>query len=334
MQKHLPPPSRLTDRYHRWAIHYGFPFLAWLAPRWSRPFERFCARFVIWAIFVVYRKPKRMIARNLARLTGLREGSWRLRRQTSKLLRQFGFYWVDFFRFAQLPTAEAEKLLHSNVGFEHVERAYAAGNGVLILTAHYGIYEMGSLLLGRGKPLSVVFVPDKFGDVERFRATFRNLSDVEALPIEPDASWSSLPVLRALRSGRLVAMQGDRDFGTNGVPATFFGERVIFPRGPFLVAMLTGAPILPTFIRYAADYSFESSVHPPIEVASGGDRERTLAVAVQQWASVLESEVRAHPTQWFTFYDYFAEHRAGGDAPAQAPQPAPEGDERGRRASA
>jgi len=333
VQKHLPPRPRFADRYHVWAIHHGFPILSWLAPRLNRRLARFLARGVIWAIFVVYPTSKRMLAKNYARTAGVPEGSWRARRGASALLRHFAFYWVDLFRFGQLPPEQADALARIH-GFEHVERSYAAGKGAIILTAHYGIYELGSIVLGRGMPLSVVFVPDKFGDVERFRATFRNLADVEAIAIEPEASWSSLPVLRALRAGRLVAMQGDRDFAGPGIPADFFGERVRFPRGPFLVAMLTGAPIVPTFIRYAADYSFESSIHPPIEVASTGDRERALAAAVQQWASVLEAEVRAHPTQWFTFYDYFAEHRVGVEDSAVAPAPAAEAVETGRLASA
>jgi len=334
MQKHLPPRPGFTDRYHAWAIRYGFPILAWLAIRLNRRLERFLARGVIWAIFVVYPKSKRMLARNYARITGVPERSWTARRGASALLRHFAFYWVDLFRFGQLPPERAEELLPEVRGWENVERAHEQGKGVLILTAHYGVYELGSLLLGRGKPTSVVFVPDKFGDVERFRASFRSLAAVEAIAIEEDTAWSSLPVLRALRAGRLVAMQGDRDFGGPGIPATFFGERVRFPRGPFLVAMLTGAPIVPTFIRYTEDYAFESSIHPPIEVPSTGDRERNLAAAVQQWASVLESEVRAHPTQWFTFYDYFAEHRVVEEEPAAAASASTEAVEAGRRASA
>ena len=331
MQTHLPPRPRFADRYHTWAIHHGFPVLAWLALRLPRRFARLGTHLVIWAIFVVYPNLKRMAARNLARTTGLPERSWRARRQASRLLHHFGLYWVDLFRFGQLPQERAEELLRGRAGFEHVERVHAAGRGAIVLTAHYGVYELGSLLLGRGKPLSVVFVPDTFADVERFRARFRSLAEVEAIAIDPEASWSSLPVLRALRGGRLVAMQGDRDFGGPGLPATFFGERILFPRGPFLVAMLTGAPIVPTFIRYTADYGFETSIHAPIAVAAGDDREASLAAAAQRWATVLEAEVRAHPTQWFTFYDYFAEHRA--DRAASAPEAIERQDRRDGRAA-
>src|SRR6185503_7697480 len=209
MQSHLPPRPRFTDRYHAWAIHHGFPILLWLAPRMARWLELFLARFVIWAIFVVYPKLKRMGAKTLARTTDLPEHSWRVRRQASALLHNFACYWVDLFRFAQLPPEHAQALVDGSHGMDHLERAHAQGKGVLVLTAHFGIYELGSLILGRDKPLSVVFVPDKFGDVEHFRARFRSLADVEAIPIAPEASWSSLPVLRALRAGRLVAMQGD-----------------------------------------------------------------------------------------------------------------------------
>ena len=77
MQKHLPPRPRFADRYHTWAIRHGFPILAWLAPRLDRRLERFLARGVIWAIFVVYPKSKRMLARNYAHIAGVPEGtSW------------------------------------------------------------------------------------------------------------------------------------------------------------------------------------------------------------------------------------------------------------------
>jgi KDO2-lipid IV(A) lauroyltransferase len=248
----------------------------------------------------------------------------------SALLRHFAYYWADLFRFSQLPPERAEAILDRVDGLEHVERTHAAGKGVIVLTGHFGVYELGSVLLARERlPVSVVFVPDRFEDVERFRGIFRGLGEVEAIAIDPEGSWSSLPVLRALRAGRLVAMQGDRDFGAPGIPATFFGERVRFPRGPFVVAMLTGAPVVPTFISYTRRLGFATRFYPPIEVPAGcnGDRDGLLAAAVQRWATVLEGEVRSSPTQWFTFYDWFARHRVGDEEPLATPAPA-------RRASA
>jgi lauroyl/myristoyl acyltransferase len=315
-QYYLPPKSRLTHRIHHWMIRLGFPILAYIAPRLPRAFEQLFARLVIFTIMVVYPGPKRPIRRNLAQVMGLREGSWRARRAVSAMYRHFAFYWADLFRFAQLPPAALEECHEGVRGEEHLRDAVAEGKGAVLLTGHLGNWELGGVLLGHlDVPVSIVYVKDAFADVERYRS-FLHGDRVEEIPIQPGASWSSLPVLRALRGGRLVAMQGDRDFDGRGIPATFFGQSIRFPRGPFLVALLTGAPILPAFVSYTPEYRFEASFGAPIRVPSTGNRERDLAVAVQQWAAVLETEIRRIPTQWYTFYDYFATHRVG---PEEAP---------------
>jgi KDO2-lipid IV(A) lauroyltransferase len=320
-QYHLPSKSRLADRFHRWAIRVWFPVLARGAPRWSRFWEQIHARWIIFLVMLVYPKPKPLIRRNLARVMGKPAGSWAVRRACSAMFRHFAFYWVDLFRFAQLPP-DRMLAVHDGVhGNEHLEHAVADGKGAVLLTAHLGNWELGGVLLSQQHlPVSIVYVKDAFADVERFRSFLRGQGEVEEIAIAPGAAWSSLPVLRALRAGRLVAMQGDRDFDGKGIPAPFFGELVRFPRGPFLVALLTGAPILPAFVSYTKAYRFEASFGEPIHVVSTGDREADLHKAVERWAQVLEAEIRRVPTQWYTFYDYFDKHRVRPDeVAAEAP---------------
>ena len=42
-----------------------------------------------------------------------------------------------------------------------------------------------------------------------------------------------------------------------------------------------------------------------IEVAREGDRDTAVRAALGEWVRVLERAVRAHPTQWYTFYDFW-----------------------------
>jgi lauroyl/myristoyl acyltransferase len=319
----LARPSRLTDRLHRWAIRRWFPVLARVAPRWPRWWEQLHSRWVMFLIMVIYPHPKRMVRRNLAHVLGSSAGSWRVRRACSIMLRHFAYQWVDLFRYAQMPVESAQQeVLDEITGHEHLRDAVDAGQGVVLLTGHLGNWELGGVLLGRERlPISVVYVKDKFGDLEHYRGFLRRQGDIEEIPIAPGGSWSSLPVLRALRAGRVVAMQGDRDFDGRGIAATFFGERVLFPRGPFLVALLTGAPIVPAFITYTAKYQLAGEFAEPIRVASGGDRDAALAAAVQRWADILEEQVRRCPTQWYTFYDFFAQHRVREEDEAEAAMP-------------
>src|SRR5205823_6276666 len=119
-------------------IRRWFPVLARVAPRWPRWWEQLHARWVIFLIMVVYPRPKRLIRRNLSRVMGLPPGSWRVRRAVSAMYRHFAFYWVDLFRFAQLP---AERMLACHdgvVGSEHLDAAVADGQGAVLLTGHLG----------------------------------------------------------------------------------------------------------------------------------------------------------------------------------------------------
>ena len=290
-----------------------------MAPVWPRWFLMIAARWVIHVIMAVYPHPKRLIRRNLAHILGRSPGSPRVRRACRRMLGYFGMYHADLFRFTQLPLDAARAELEEVRGMEHLEAAAGSGRGAVMLTAHFGNYELGGVLLGRLEmPVSVVYVKDKYEMAEQARSSMRGHGQVEEIAIEPNSSWSSLPVLRALRAGRLVAMQGDRDLDGRGIPTRFFGVPILLPRGPFLVALLTGTPVIPTFVGYSARRRFECRIYPPIEVGAGPDREGALAEAAARWADVLEREVRRAPEQWYTFYDYFADHLAERPAPLLA----------------
>jgi KDO2-lipid IV(A) lauroyltransferase len=294
-----------ADRFHRWAIRRGFPALLWVAPRIPRVVLQAGARFVMFCVFAVYRSPMPDIDRNLARVLGPTATPRQVRRARRAMINNLGCYWADLFRFAQMPSEKVLPLLASVTGFEPVEAALAAGHGALLLTAHLGNWELGSVLLGkRAQRVSVVYVPDKFTDVETFRSRLRQGSGVDEIPIRPDDWFGSLPALRALREGRLLAVQGDRDFNDRGLPVEFLGAPAPFPRGPFALAHAARAPIFPVFIVYTEDRRFAIEIGDPLLV-SGPDRDAAIDTALHAWVRILEMAVRRWPTQWYTFYDFW-----------------------------
>ncbi len=263
---------------------------------------------------VVHPAPKREIAANLGRLLGLPEGSRRVRRATRQMLFNFAYYWVDLFRFAQLPAERAQELLDGCVGAEHLESERAAGRGVILLTAHLGNWELGGLFLARlDLPLTVVYVRDEFEVAERFRSLLRQRVQVQEIAINPAGGLASLPVLRSLAEGRVVAMQGDRDFNDRGVVVDFCGAPACFPDGPFHLARMTGASLVPAFVVYGSGHRFEIEIGAPIRVPKSQDREAEVRKALNRWVSVLEDAVHRWPTQWYTFFDPWADAQAGAE---------------------
>jgi KDO2-lipid IV(A) lauroyltransferase len=308
MRWKMAAPSRLGERFNRWALRRGFPALAWLAPRLPRWACLLGARAVGAVVMLFNPRPAPAIAANLARILGEPPSSRRVRAAGRQVWYNFASYWVDQFHFSQLPRERAEAVVDRVMGEEHLRSALARGKGVLLLTAHLGSWELGGLFLGRlGLPLSVVYVPDALADVEDFRGRLRRATGVEEIPIRPGESLAALPVLRALRRNRVVALQGDRDFDDRGMAAPFFGAPAPFPRGPFLLASLTGAALVPVFVAYTSGYRFEVRLGEPLLVAAGADRDGAVREALGRWVAVLEEAVRRWPTQWYTFYDFWGE---------------------------
>jgi len=308
MQWKIARPGRLSAAFNRWAIHRGFPALAWLAPRAPRWFLFANARWIIGLVMLLHSKPKAAIARNLSRVLNAPVGSRRVRRAVHDMILNFSYYWVDLFRFAQLPPERLERLVldADRATLATLERARQEYGRVMLLTAHLGNWEIGGVLAGQaGLPVAVVYVPDAFADAERFRSFLRSFGHITEIPIHPEERLASLPVLRAFEQGRLVAVQGDRDWNDRGVSMPFMGAEARFPLGPFLLARMTRATLLPVFVAYDRHHRFEIEVGDPIEVQRSEDREADARRALESWLDVLAAAIRRWPTQWYTFYDFW-----------------------------
>ncbi len=224
------------------------------------------------------------------------------------MLRHLAYYWVDLFRFPQLPRDRLRELIvgGDERALDPLRERIAAGERILLMTAHLGNWELGAVMLGQVEiPLAIIYVPDEFEQAEQFRSHMRTMSNVSEIPLPADDRFASLAVLRAFGEGRVVALQGDRDFRDSGVELPFFGALASFPTGPFHLARMTGAVLLPTFIAYAPDLRFEIEHGAQITVARTADRDGDVRAAMEQWVATLEWAVRKWPTQWYTFYDFW-----------------------------
>ncbi|MGE0641133.1 MAG: lysophospholipid acyltransferase family protein [Thermoanaerobaculia bacterium] len=306
MQWKIARSGAFSEKLNRWAIDRGFPLLAWLAPRAPRWFLFFGARATMAVVFFFHSQPLLAIGRNLARVLEKPADSREVRRAVREMLCHFAYYWVDLFRFAQLPPERLRSLIVGGdlASIDPLRRLRDAGERILLLTAHLGNWELGAVMLGGAElPLSVVYVRDEFEQAERFRSLLRGRADVQEIPIRPDDRFASLPVLRAFAERRLVALQGDRDFNEAHLEIELFGAPTRLPTGPFQLARMTRARLQPVFIAYADDHRFEVALEPLIDVGQTDDRDADIRTAMETWARVLERNIRRWPTQWYNFHD-------------------------------
>jgi lauroyl/myristoyl acyltransferase len=305
VQEKMSSRNRVVRAIASATSHLWFPTSLFFARNVPRRISFPLARAVGGAYFRLRPKYLAAIRSNLATILGESEGSERVRRLSEEMVRGHASSWLDFLHFATRPPVESARLVAGVDGFSRIVAGRAAGKGVLLLTAHLGNWEVGGLMLAEVKqPIHVVLVPDIFPGVERARQRLHARAGVTEIPID-STPVPTLAVLRALESNGIVAMQGDRDFNNTGVAVPFFGKDAFFPRGPFRVAMATGATVLPAFILKVPDGRYRAIIEEPLEITQGGDRDAALRANLLRYVAILERYVGQHPEQWYCFYPFW-----------------------------
>lgn len=262
------------------------------------------AEDVVGAFFALAPAYLKAIRENMGVVLGLPWDHPETERLARRMARNHAYAWVDFFFFGQRPAAEALDHFERLEGAEYLEQALRGG--AILLTAHAGNYELGGLLLReKGIQIHTVYKPDRFAAVERLRNRVRAQGGVVGVPVD-GVGFSTLPLLKLLREGRVVGMQGDRDFNLTGLPLPFFGREAYFPKGPWELAAMTGAPVIVSFFRSDAQRRFHATFYEPIHVGGGrGERQAAIAAGMARYVAILEDLVRRHPDQWYCFYPFW-----------------------------
>lgn len=219
-----------------------------------------------------------------------------LDRIARRVFRNFALNIADFLRFPLFDLHSLREVVTLE-GWEHIERANAAGRGFIILSAHVGNWEMCGAVLGlSGLRVRAVALDHGAGRVTRFYAKRRRGKGVESLPV----TGSTFAMLEWLRGGGAVALVGDRDFTHQGKPVPFFGQTAIMPRAHASLGLKTGAPVLPIFLVREAGHRFRLIIRPPVSTVGLPATDRVRAF-MERCLRVFEDVIRRYPEQWCVF---------------------------------
>jgi KDO2-lipid IV(A) lauroyltransferase len=193
-------------------------------------------------------------------------------------------------------------------GFENLEEAerQTPSGGVLIVTAHFGNWELAcAKAAARGIPISVVYrglhQPALDSAMLGLRGLALESSGEQAILEQIPMGRAGLRIIRALDAGRKVVVLLDQDARREeGVFVSFFGHSASTRSGALALAALRGVPVVPVFVRRAADgRTHRFQFHPALQLAPGAtDDEEVLRQHVQQVTAAIEKEIRASPGQW------------------------------------
>jgi KDO2-lipid IV(A) lauroyltransferase len=224
-----------------------------------------------------------------------------VRRTVARCFRHFGRITLDSLCLFQRPYAELAPLV-TYEGLEHLEQAYAAGRGVLLFTGHFGHWELTGLMQGyRGFPLAVVARPLDNPGLELELLRLRGRSGNRVLYKRSAVR----EMLRALGASIGVAIVIDQDARADGVFVPFFGRPASTTPTLALLALRTGAPVLPSFSVPRPDGTYHVVYEPPVAIERTGDRERDVLELTARCTAIVERWVRRHPEAWLWMHRRF-----------------------------
>ena len=198
-----------------------------------------------------------------------------------------------------------EEFSYEIIGAEWLNELGAAP-GAIVLTAHMGSYDLGAALFAEKfhREIRVVRAPEPDERTAQHLSASLENSGTGGVKVDYNTAGAllSFDLLKALRNGEIVSIQGDRVEGQVGqVTAQLFGSDVSLPNGPFVLGLVAQTPIYPLFIARTGCRSYEIIVREPIRLEATGDRERDIACGVRQWCAVLQEIVAVRWDQWFAF---------------------------------
>lgn len=186
------------------------------------------------------------------------------------------------------------------VGWDALEDALALGKGVMLVTGHYGNWEIAAATVAsRGVPIAAIVRRQGNLLVDARLNELRARLGVEIVPQREAPSR----VPRLLRRNAVIGIVGDQDARRAGVFVPFFGRPASTHRGPALFALRLGAAVFSCVARRLPGPAVRYEVSGQnVPVPRTGDLEADVTALTAELAARLEGEIRKAPEQYFWFH--------------------------------
>ncbi len=242
---------------------------------------------------------RRVVMENLERVFG----ETLTNAQIEEIAQGFYAHFVKFFgEVIALPFksgARRESLVRIEGG-EHLTTALEKGRGVLLLTGHFGSWEVSTIAgisqfreyHGRFHFIRRPLKPRWLNDfvMRRFhKAGFGTLSKAGSLD----------EILDLLEQNQIVVSIFDQSTGNSyGIPSEFFGHPAYTFKSLAVLAQFTGAPVIPSSSWREPDGTHVLLFEKPVEIVTEGRTRDIISMNTKRFNEVIERIILRHPEQW------------------------------------
>jgi KDO2-lipid IV(A) lauroyltransferase len=214
-----------------------------------------------------------------------------------RAFQNLGMMAVEFFRIPRMDVETFRKRVEIE-GLDAALGLLGKGKGALLLLSHFGNWEMMGIMSKLiGDSIMVIAKPMKKNmRVDQFITKIRSAAGLEVV----SSIKASRIVIKALSQNRVVGILIDqRAKRSEGIWADFFGKKAPTTPGLAVLAMKTGAPVVPVFMVRDGFGKHRLVIQEPLELVHTGDIKKDVEANTQLFNHTLESMIRQYPDQWF-----------------------------------
>jgi len=179
--------------------------------------------------------------------------------------------------------------------FDKFKQYVANGNGVILMTGHYGNWElMGTWLVRHGINLKVVAKKAYDSRLDKLIVDYRN----QAGYANTARGNAVKAVVQGLLNGDVYGLLFDLDTKVKGVFVDFFGRPAHTAIIPVVLSEKIGSPVVPVFIKLNKDFTYKIMCFDALEFVDTGDKEKDIVTNTQICSDFYEKMIRRYPEQW------------------------------------
>ena len=220
---------------------------------------------------------------------------------TKKVFVNLGKNAMDTIRAYNIRKLESLEKIVSIEGIEHFNHALAKGKGLIALACHRGAFELiADVMTLKGYKTNVMGAALQNKKLDKLLVNYRTAKGARYIQIGQE----TLTVIKALKKGEVVAILIDQDKKkVKGTFVNFFGKPAYTPIGAALLALKTGAAVVPTAIRRLPDDKHLITFTPALDLIRTGNEEQDIKANTQLFTQHIESFIREAPAQWVWMHE-------------------------------
>ena len=218
---------------------------------------------------------------------------------TKGVYRHFAIVAAEFFDLPDITKDNIHQWVDVE-GMENYQAAIARGKGVLSIVAHFGNWELMTIAVPFFlKPMYIVYRPLDSPVIDNMVEYVRTMQGNEMIP----KGGSGKRVMELLGENQIIGILSDQNVAKReGVFVEYFDRPACTGVGLAVMAMRSGAPVIPAFMARQKSGKYKFILKPAIDAVCTDNYEADLITNTQRFTKMVEEIVREYPDQWFWFH--------------------------------